>query len=122
MDRFEKYQLATFGAEGPDKYGAWERFRDMVVETVDFQHRSKAYYRFAVDNPSDKQACIFNKVIILKADTPTEVCRDIGFRMNKDRDLNMVKNEESDQWKYVRLYITCLNVNIWVSTNEHDNV
>ena len=55
MDRFEKYQLETFGADGSATYGAWERFRDMVVETVDFQPRSKAYYRFAVDNPSDKQ-------------------------------------------------------------------
>jgi len=94
---FDKYQEATFGRPDNKLYA---KYRDMVVEVVDFQHRTEAYRRFAIDHPTDPAACVFNKVIMLKPDTPTEVCRDIGFRINKDRDLNMVKNEESDQWKY----------------------
>ena len=91
----------------------------MVVEVVDFQHRTEAYRRFAIDHPTDPAACVFNKVIMLKPDTPTEVCRDIGFRINKDRDLNMVKNEESDQWKYVRLTTLLLCVHLgWLLVKE----
>jgi hypothetical protein len=96
--RFEKFQTAEYGRASGQK----AKWKDMIVEEVDFQHRHNAYHRFAVDNPKDPAACVINKAIILKPDTPPEVCRDIGFRINKDRDINMVKNEASDQWKYVR--------------------